>query len=138
MRLDVFSGIPVLEAGPIRGCPEIFRAGRAAGRAARSAKSDDICEARARAPQGWYSGFMSPLHGRGQGGRIVVQDFVDLPEGAEVRLELVEQADDDDQIDPEDRARLEAAIGIGRQEIADGKGIPAEQVVSELWAAHRR
>ena len=55
----------------------------------------------------------------------------------ESRLELVEQ-DDDDQLDAEDRARLEAAICKGRREIADGKGIPAEQVVSELWAAHRR
>ena len=81
---------------------------------------------------------MSLLHGRVQGGRIVVQDVVDLPEGTEVRLELVEQDDDGGQLDAEDRARLEAAIRMGRQEIADGKGIPAEQVVSELWAAHRR
>jgi hypothetical protein len=81
---------------------------------------------------------VSLLHGRVQGGRIVVQDVVDLPEGTEVRLELVEQDDDGDQLDAEDRARLEAAIRTGRQEIAEGKGIPAEQVVSELWAAHRR
>jgi len=80
---------------------------------------------------------MSLLYGRVQGGRIVIRDPVDLPEGTEVRLELVEQ-DDDDQLDAEDRARLEAAITKGRQEIADGKGIPAEQVVAELWAAHRR
>jgi hypothetical protein len=80
---------------------------------------------------------MPLLYGRVQGGRIVIQDLVDLPEGTEVRLELVEQ-DDDDQLDAEDRARLEAAIAKGRQEIADGKGIPAEQVVAELWAAHRR
>jgi len=80
---------------------------------------------------------MSLLHGRVQGGRIVIQDAVDLPEGTEVRLELVEP-DDDDQLDAEDRARLEAAIAKGRQEIADGKGIPASQVISELWAAHRR
>jgi len=81
---------------------------------------------------------MSLLRGRVQGGRIVIQDPVDLPEGTEVRLDLVEQDDDGDQLDPEDRARLEAAIIKGRQEIVDGKGIPAEQVVSELWAAHRR
>jgi len=73
-----------------------------------------------------------------QGGRIIVQDVIDLPEGTEVRLELVEQDDDSDQLDAEDRVRLEAAIGKGRQEIADGKGIPAEQVVSELWAACHR
>ena len=78
---------------------------------------------------------MSLLHGRVQGGRIVIRDPVDLPEGTEVCLELVEQ-EDDDQLDAEDRARLEAAIAKGRQEIADGKGIPAEQVISDLWAAH--
>ena len=81
---------------------------------------------------------MSLLHGRVQGGRIIVQDVIDLPESTEVRLELVEQADDGDQLDTEDRARLEAALGKGRQEIADGKGIPAEQVINELWAARHR
>jgi hypothetical protein len=81
---------------------------------------------------------MSLLHGRVQGGRIVIQDVVDLPEGTEVRLELVEQDDNADQLDAEDRLRLEAAICKGRQEIAEGKGIPAEQVVRELWAAHRK
>lgn len=88
--------------------------------------------------RGGIFGGMSLLHGRVQGGRIVVQDVVDLPEGTEVRLELVAQDDDSEELDAEDRARLEAAISRGRQEIAEGKGIPAEQVVSELWAAHRR
>ncbi|HJX62672.1 MAG TPA: hypothetical protein VJ860_01825 [Polyangia bacterium] len=81
---------------------------------------------------------MSLLHGRVQGGHIVVEETVSLPDGAEVRLELVEPADDDKLPDAEDRARLEAAIAAGRQQIAEGKGIPAEQVVGELWAAHRR
>jgi hypothetical protein len=81
---------------------------------------------------------MSLLHGRVQGGRIVIEEAVDLPEGAEVRLALVEQGEDEEHLDAEDRARLEAAMAKGRQEIADGRGIPAEQVVAELWAAHRR
>jgi hypothetical protein len=81
---------------------------------------------------------MSRLHGRIRGGRIVVDDVVDLPEGTEVCLELVPPEDDSHDLDAEDRARLEAAIARGRQEIADGKGIPAEEVVSELWAVHRR
>jgi hypothetical protein len=75
------------------------------------------------------------FRGRVHAGRIVVEDSVDLPEGAEVRLELVETPDD---LDDEDRARLEAAMDRSRQQIAEGNGIPAEQVVSELWAAHRR
>ena len=81
---------------------------------------------------------MSVLHGRVQGGRIVIEEPVDLPEGAEVRLALVDPANDDEQLDAEDRARLEAALARGRQEIAEGKGIPADQVVAALWAAHRR
>jgi hypothetical protein len=75
------------------------------------------------------------LRGRVHAGRIVVQDSVDLPEGAEVCLELVEPVED---LDEEDRARLKAAMDRSRQQIAEGKGIPAEQVVSELWTAHRR
>jgi predicted transcriptional regulator len=80
---------------------------------------------------------MSLLRGRVQGGHIVIEEAVDLPEGAEVRLAVVEAADGEDQLDAEDRARLDAAIAKGRQEIAEGRGIPAEQVVAELWAAHR-
>jgi len=86
----------------------------------------------------WYPSHMSLLRGRVQGGRIVVQDVVDIPEGTEVQLMLVEDTAEEDQLDAEDRAHLEAAIAKGRQELADGRGIPAQQVVAELWAAHRR
>jgi hypothetical protein len=75
------------------------------------------------------------LHGRVQGGHIVVQDTVDLPEGAEVHLQLL---DEEDRLDSDDRARLHAALALGREQVARGECIPAEQVVSELWAAHRR
>jgi hypothetical protein len=81
---------------------------------------------------------MSVLHGRVRDGHIVIEEPVDLPEGAEVRLTLVDPADDQEQLDAEDRARLEAALDKGRHEIAEGKGIPADQVVAALWAAHRR
>lgn len=69
---------------------------------------------------------------------MVIEESVDLPEGAEVRLALVEPADDEEPLDADERARLEAAIAKGHQEIAEGKGIAAEQVVAELWAAHCR
>jgi hypothetical protein len=81
---------------------------------------------------------MSVLHGRVQGGHIVIEEPVDLPEGAEVRLTLVDPTDEQEQLDAEDRARLEAALDQGRQEIAEGKGIPADQVVAAIWAAHSR
>jgi uncharacterized protein len=41
-------------------------------------------------------------------------------------------------LDEADRARLEAAMDRSRQQISEGKGIPAEQVAREIWAAHRR
>ncbi len=65
---------------------------------------------RGRPPASWYLGIMSPLHGRVQNGRIIVQEHVDLPEGTEVRLEIVEHEEDRDGLDDQDRARLEAAM----------------------------
>ena len=79
---------------------------------------------------------MSPvLHGRVQGGRIVVDDSMDLPEGSEVQLRLVAAEDD---LDDEDRARLHAAIETGREQIRRGEAIPAEEVSRSLWKAHGR
>ena len=44
---------------------------------------------------------------RVEGGRIIVQEHVDLPEGAEVQLQIVE---DDEEMSPEERARLHASL----------------------------
>ena len=63
----------------------------------------------------------------------MVQDSVDLPEGAEVELQVV---DEDDGLTPEERERLHAVIASSRESIGRGEGIPAQQVVQELWEAH--
>jgi len=60
----------------------------------------------------------------------VVQDSFDLPEGSEVELRLVGAKEE---LDDEDRDRLDAAIDEGRLQIARGEGIPAEQVSASLW-----
>ena len=69
------------------------------------------------------------LRGHIENGRIVVDERVDLPEGTEVSLTLVDNADD---LDDEDRARLHAALEQAQGEIERGEGIPARDVIAEL------
>jgi hypothetical protein len=51
------------------------------------------------------------------------------PEGTEVKLALVDDADD---LDEEDRARLHAALDEAQNEIDRWEGIPASEVITEL------
>jgi hypothetical protein len=69
------------------------------------------------------------LRGHIENGRIVVDERVDLPEGTQVKLALVDDADD---LDEEDRARLHAALDQAQDEIDRGEGIPASEVIAEL------
>jgi hypothetical protein len=64
-----------------------------------------------------------------RGGRLVLDEPTNLPEGAEVRVALV----DGDDLDDAERAELHAAI------LAAEKELDAGQVVSEedLWARLR-
>jgi hypothetical protein len=62
-------------------------------------------------------------------GRLVVDENVDLPEGAEVRVAVVETVD---QLDDEDRARLHAAIERAQDELDRGEGIPASHFLADL------
>lgn len=71
------------------------------------------------------------LHARVKGGHLVVDEPTDLPEGTAVELMLV--ADEDD-MSPEERAEIEAAIDRGREQIARGEGIPAEDVLRRIRA----
>jgi hypothetical protein len=69
------------------------------------------------------------LRGHIENGRVVVDERVDLPDGTEVKLALVDDADD---LDEEDRARLHAALDQAQDEIDRGEGIPASEVIAEL------
>jgi hypothetical protein len=62
-------------------------------------------------------------------GRLVVDEKVDLPDGMQVRLEVVTDADD---LDDADRARLHAAIEEGLARGDRDEGIPAEDLIAEL------
>lgn len=69
------------------------------------------------------------LRGHIENGKIVVDEGVDLPEGTEVKLSLVDDADD---LDDEDRARLHAALDLAQAEIDRGEGVPASDVIADL------
>ena len=69
------------------------------------------------------------LRGHIENGKIVVDERVDLPEGTEVKLTLV---DDADELEDDDRARLHAALDASQAEIDRGEGIPASEVIAEL------
>ncbi len=72
---------------------------------------------------------MKALKAHVRGGRLVLDEPTSLPEGAEVRVALV----DDDELDDVERAKLHAAIVAAEAELDAG------QVVSEdeLWARLR-
>jgi len=73
------------------------------------------------------------LNFRGQvhGGRLIVDEPIDLPDGTEVALSVVE---DGDELDEEDRARLHTAIRAGQAELDRGEGIPAADFIAKLRA----
>lgn len=58
---------------------------------------------------------------------------IDLPDGSEVALTVVEDGDD---LDDDDRARLHDAIRVGQAEMDRGEGIPVDEVIAMLRAKH--
>jgi hypothetical protein len=64
-----------------------------------------------------------------RGGRLVLDEPTNLPEGAEVRVALV----DGDDLDDTERAELHAAILAAEQELDAGQVVSEE----ELWARLR-
>ena len=62
-------------------------------------------------------------------GRLVVDESVDLPDGAEVQIAVV---DGGDQLDEEDRARLHAALEQAQDELDRGEGVSAAQFLTDL------
>lgn len=69
------------------------------------------------------------LRARVKGGRLVLDEPVDLPDGAEVDLVPADQGDD---LDHEDRARLHAALERSAAEFAAGKAIDAREALKRL------
>lgn len=72
---------------------------------------------------------MRVLKAHVKGGQLVVDEPVDLPEGSEVRVALV----DDDEMGDAERAALEEALEESEAELDAGKGVSED----ELWARLR-
>ena len=75
-------------------------------------------------------GVMQPLKAIVRNGKLVVDETpTDLPEGTELELVVADQGDD---LDDEERARLHASIGRGLADINAGRVTDIDEVLSEL------
>jgi hypothetical protein len=72
---------------------------------------------------------MPILRGHVESGRIVVDDPMDLPDGTEVEIAVVE---DEDEMTPEERADAEASIDRGLEQAARGETTSAEEFLRRL------
>lgn len=73
------------------------------------------------------------VHATVRGGRYVIDEPADLPEGTTVELVVVE--DSLEEMDRDDRAALLASLDRGIAELRRGeRGTPADQVLRELKA----
>jgi hypothetical protein len=73
---------------------------------------------------------MQPLKAKVQNGRLVLDEPTDLPEGTEVEVMLVDDAD----FDPEERARLLQAIEESEEDIARGDYVDGMEFANQLLA----
>ena len=75
-----------------------------------------------------YPGFMNALKAHVRNGRLILDEPTTLPEGAEVRLWVVEG----DDLDAQDRAELHEAIREGFEDAKAGRTIDAAEWAAEL------
>ncbi len=69
---------------------------------------------------------MKALEAQVRAGRLVLDEPTNLPEGAEVRVALV----DDDELDDKERAELHAALLAAEAELDAGQAVSE----ADLWA----
>lgn len=74
---------------------------------------------------------MGPLKARVRGGRLVLDEPTDLPEGREVELML---ATDGDDMGEEERQALDAELEAGCDEADQGLGEDADVVLARMEA----
>jgi len=73
---------------------------------------------------------MRVLKAHVEGGRLVANDPTDLPEGTETEI----IAFDDEDFEPEERARLLQAIEAGAESIERGESVDGIEFANELLA----
>ncbi len=71
---------------------------------------------------------MRVLKAHVRGGRLVLDEPTDLPEGSEVELVAM----DEDDFDPEERARLDASLERGMAQARAGRVVDADTVIKKL------
>ncbi|MFN7973013.1 MAG: hypothetical protein U0166_11800 [Acidobacteriota bacterium] len=69
------------------------------------------------------------LKARVRGGRLVLDEPVDLPDGTEIELAPVDDGDSLDEAEPE---RLHAALRLSADQFVRGEGAPAGDVLKRL------
>jgi len=85
-------------------------------------------------PGRWYlRAMVLTLKGRVQAGKVVIDEALNLPEGSEVDLIVVDPGDD---LDDDERARLHAALTVAQEEIERGEGVAAEDLIEALRRQH--
>lgn len=72
---------------------------------------------------------MIRLKGHVRGGRLVVDEPTDLPEGAEVELIAADSWDD---LDDDERERLHAALASSEEDVRAGRVRSAADVTADL------
>ena len=72
---------------------------------------------------------MRALKAHVKGGRLLLDEPTDLPDGAEVELTLVE-----DEFDPGERARLDAALELSMAQARAGQLVDGDAVIRKLRA----
>lgn len=72
---------------------------------------------------------MIRLKGHVRGGRLVVDEPTDLPEGAEVELIATDSWDD---LDDDERERLHAALTSSEEDVREGRVRSAADVTADL------
>jgi hypothetical protein len=75
---------------------------------------------------------MRVVKARVRDGRLVVDEATDLPEGSEIELLVIP----DDDLDPEERARLLQAIEEGARDYERGDHVDADGFLAQLRARH--
>jgi len=79
---------------------------------------------------------MRALKAHVRGGRLVLDEPTDLPEGEDVELVPLDDvlASGGDYLDAEERQRLEQSIDRGLEDVRAGRTVDAEQVIARLRA----
>jgi hypothetical protein len=79
---------------------------------------------------------MRALKAHVRGGRIVLDEPTDLPEGEDVELVPLDEvlASGGDYLDEEERRRLHESIDRGLADVRAGRTVDAEQVIAKLRA----